>query len=110
MPERFHLLRIAAICLISLFLVLAVQTLAQAQVGSEAIPVAQEDSPYQPPTVEADTPAWLEPFDPIAELPLWSQAALLSAGVAAGVFVVPTAGRWVWRTVQRGRFGREAGE
>lgn len=110
MSDRVRILRIAAVCLISLFLVLAVQTLAQAQVDAEATPVAQEESPYQPPTIEADTPSWLEPFNPLAQLPVWSQAALLSAGVAAGVFVVPTAGRWVWRTVQRGRFGREAGE
>jgi len=108
--DRVRILRIAAVCLISLFLVLAVQTLAQAQVGAEATPVAQEDSPYQPPIVETNTPSWLEPFDPLAQLPVWSQAALLSASVAAGVFVVPTAGRWVWRTVQRGRFGRETGE
>lgn len=109
MSDRVRILRIAAVCLISLFLVLAVQTLAQAQVG-EATPVAQEDSPYQPPTIEANTPPWLEPFDPLAQLPVWSQAALLSASVAAGVFVVPTAGRWLWRTLQRGRFGREAEE
>jgi len=30
-------------------------------------------------------------------LPLWGQAAVLSAGVAGLFFVVPMVGRWVWR-------------
>jgi hypothetical protein len=32
----------------------------------------------------------------LARLPLWGQAAVLSAGVAGMFFVVPMVFRWVW--------------
>jgi hypothetical protein len=35
-------------------------------------------------------------FEPLAALPLWGQAAVLSAGVAGMFFVVPMVFRWVW--------------
>jgi hypothetical protein len=60
--------------------------------------VAQEESPYTPPEIqEVDTPDWLAALEPLARLPLWGQAAVLSAGVAGMFFVVPIVFRWVWR-------------
>jgi hypothetical protein len=57
--------------------------------------VAQE--PYEAPEIqEIETPSWLRFFEPLAALPLWGQAAVLSAGVAGMFFVVPMVFRWVW--------------
>jgi hypothetical protein len=68
--------------------------------------VAQEEAPYTPPDLdEAEVPSWLEPLQPLARLPLWGQAAVLSAGVAGLVFLVPMVARWVWRLGE----GRESG-
>lgn len=76
----------------------------------EENPVAQE-TPYQAPEFnEIDPPSWLEPLQPLARLPLWGQAAVLSAGVAGLFFVIPMAGRWVWKLGENGRrdeFGAE---
>ena len=59
--------------------------------------VAQE-TPYEPPDIQGvETPSWLRPLEPLARLPLWGQAAVLSAGVAGMFFVVPLVFRWVWR-------------
>lgn len=59
--------------------------------------VAQE-TPYEPPDIaQVETPSWLRPLQPLARLPLWGQAAVLSAGVAGMFFVVPMVFRWVWR-------------
>jgi hypothetical protein len=59
--------------------------------------VAQE-TPYEAPDIQGvDTPSWLRPLEPLARLPLWGQAAVLSAGVAGLFLVVPMVGRWVWR-------------
>lgn len=59
--------------------------------------VAQE-TPYEPPDIaQVETPSWLRPLQPLARLPLWGQAAVLSAGVAGMFFVVPMVGRWVWK-------------
>jgi hypothetical protein len=58
--------------------------------------VAQE-TPYEAPEIqEVETPGWLRMFEPLAALPLWGQAAVLSAGVAGMFFVVPMVFRWVW--------------
>ena len=46
--------------------------------------------------MKSSTPGWLRFFEPLAALPLWGQAAVLSAGVAGLFFVVPMVGRWVW--------------
>ncbi len=52
---------------------------------------------YEAPEIdEVDPPSWLAPLEPLAALPLWGQAAVLSAGVAGLVFLVPMIGRWVW--------------
>ena len=55
-------------------------------------------TPYEAPEIdEVDPPGWLAFFEPLAALPLWGQAAVLSAGVAGLFFVIPMVGRWVWR-------------
>ena len=55
-------------------------------------------TPYEAPEIdEVDPPSWLAPLEPIAALPLWGQAAVLSAGVAGLFFVVPMVFRWVWK-------------
>jgi hypothetical protein len=55
-------------------------------------------NPYEAPEIdEVDPPGWLTFFEPLAALPLWGQAAVLSAGVAGLFFVIPMVGRWVWR-------------
>jgi hypothetical protein len=60
--------------------------------------VVAQETPYQAPDIEErEPPAWLKPLEPLAALPLWGQAAVLSAGVAGLFFVIPMVGRWVWR-------------
>jgi hypothetical protein len=55
-------------------------------------------TPYESPEIdEVDPPGWLAPLEPLAALPLWGQAAVLSAGVAGLFFVVPMVFRWVWK-------------
>jgi hypothetical protein len=62
-----------------------------------SIVVAQE-TPYQAPEIEEiEPPDWLKFLQPLAALPLWGQAAVLSAGVAGLFFVIPMVGRWVWK-------------
>jgi hypothetical protein len=52
---------------------------------------------YEGPEIdEVEPPAWLAFLEPLAALPLWGQAAVLSAGVAGLFFLVPMIGRWVW--------------
>ena len=65
---------------------------------ADAGTVVAQETPYQAPDIEErEPPAWLKPLEPLARLPLWGQAAVLSAGVAGLFFVVPMVGRWVWR-------------
>jgi hypothetical protein len=60
--------------------------------------VVAQETPYEAPDIEErEPPAWLKPLEPLAALPLWGQAAVLSAGVAGIFFVVPMVFRWVWR-------------
>jgi hypothetical protein len=60
-----------------------------------------QPSPYQPPDLtEVDLPSWVAPFAPIASLPLWAQAALVSAVIAGLIFVVPIISRWLLRIGQ----------
>jgi hypothetical protein len=60
--------------------------------------VVAQETPYQAPDIEErEPPGWLKPLEPLAALPLWGQAAVLSAGVAGLFFVIPMVGRWVWR-------------
>jgi hypothetical protein len=60
--------------------------------------VVAQETPYEAPDIEErEPPGWLKPLEPLAALPLWGQAAVLSAGVAGMFFVVPMVFRWVWR-------------
>jgi hypothetical protein len=64
---------------------------------ADAGTVVAQETPYEPPDIEErETPGWLRFFEPLAGLPLWGQAAVLSAGVAGMFFVVPMVFRWVW--------------
>jgi hypothetical protein len=66
-------------------------------VSATEVVVATEESPYTPPEIdEVELPQWLQALEPLARLPLWGQAAVLSAGVAGMFFVVPMVFRWVW--------------
>ena len=57
--------------------------------------VVAQQSPYEPPPTEIDLLPWAGPF---ASLPLWAQAALVSALGVGAFFFVPTAARWIWGT------------
>ena len=60
--------------------------------------VVAQETPYSAPDIdEREPPGWLKILEPLAALPLWGQAAVLSAGVAGMIFVVPMVFRWVWR-------------
>jgi hypothetical protein len=60
-----------------------------------------EPAPYQPPDlIEVDLPSWVAPFAPLAALPLWAQAALVSAVIAGLIFIVPILSRWLMRLGQ----------
>ena len=68
-------------------------------------------TPYEAPEIdEVDPPSWLSFFEPLAALPLWGQAAVLSAGVAGLFFVIPMVGRWVWRLGESDDDDEETGE
>jgi len=60
-------------------------------------PVVEDDSLETPDVAALDVPEWLEPLEPLARLPLWGQAAVLSAGVAGMFFVLPMVFKWVWK-------------
>jgi hypothetical protein len=94
---RLRMMRLMAGLAVVVFLVLAPALFAAAEVETPDAVVAQEEAPYSPPEINsAEVPSWLEPLQPLARLPLWGQAAVLSAGVAGLFFVVPMAFRWVW--------------
>jgi hypothetical protein len=98
---RFRIVRLLAGFAVVAFLVLGpalfVSAADDGMAGDGRIVVAQEESPYTPPDINSvDMPSWLEPLEPLARLPLWGQAAVLSAGVAGMFFVIPMAFRWVW--------------
>lgn len=94
---RFRTMRLLAGFVAVAFLVLGPALFASADDGPNTAVVAQEDTPYTPPEFNSvEVPSWLEPLEPLARLPLWGQAAVLSAGVAGMFFVVPMAFRWVW--------------
>ena len=93
---RFRMLRFLAGVVVVAFLVLGPALFAAAGTADQAV-VAQEEAPYTPPEINsAEVPGWLEPLQPLARLPLWGQAAVLSAGMAGMFFVVPMVFRWVW--------------
>jgi hypothetical protein len=72
---------------------------------------AQEEGTYIPPDINSvEVPGWLEPLEPLARLPLWGQAAVLSAGVAGMFFVLPMVFRWVWNLGEDRQHGNGAKE
>ena len=82
--------------LVALAFVTALVLVPAAAALADSVTVAQE-TPYEAPEIqEVETPSWLRPLEPLAALPLWGQAAVLSAGVAGMFFVVPMVFRWVW--------------
>ena len=84
--------------LVVLAFVTALVLVPAAGVLADAGTVVAQETPYQAPDIEErEPPGWLKPLEPLARLPLWGQAAVLSAGVAGLFFVVPMVGRWVWR-------------
>lgn len=96
--RRAVAMAVVAIAVLLLLIVVG-SSAARATTHEISAQVAQQ-SPYQPPDVTGgDAPGWLAPFSFIARLPLWAQAAVLSAVAAAAFFVVPTVVRWVWRFV-----------
>ena len=95
---RFQVVRILAGFALVAFLLLGPALLVSADEGVHLAVSAQEDTPYAPPDIESvDVPSWLAPLEPLARLPLWGQAAVLSAGVAGMFFVIPLVFRWVWK-------------
>ncbi|MGH8872025.1 MAG: hypothetical protein ACRDWS_08630 [Acidimicrobiia bacterium] len=95
---RFRIIRLLVGFALVAFLLLGPAVLVSADDGVTQVVTAQEESPYTPPEIESvDAPAWLAPLAPLARLPLWGQAAVLSAGVAGMFFVIPMVFRWVWK-------------
>ena len=91
---KFRTIRLLVGLVFVAFLVIGPALLVSADDG---VVLAQEETPYAPPEVESvDVPSWLAPLEPLARLPLWGQAAVLSAGVAGMFFVLPLVFRWVW--------------
>jgi hypothetical protein len=97
---RFRIVRLLAGFAVVAFLVLgpALFVSAADDAGTtDRVVTAQEESPYTPPEFNSvEMPDWLQPLEPLARLPLWGQAAVLSAGVAGMFFVIPMVFRWVW--------------
>lgn len=98
---RFRIVRLLAGFAVVAFLVLGPALFVSAAEDTGAadqVVTAQEESPYTPPEFNSvEPPSWLEPLEPLARLPLWGQAAVLSAGVAGMFFVLPMVFKWVWK-------------
>ena len=96
---RFRIVRLLAGFAVVAFLLLGPALFVSADDGvANQVVTAQEEAPYTPPEFNSiDMPSWLEPLEPLARLPLWGQAAVLSAGVAGAFFVLPMVFKWVWK-------------
>lgn len=88
------------VAIVALILLLTVgSSPAEAAAHDVSVPMAQV-SPYQLPQVPGgNTPAGLDLFAPFSRLPLWAQAAIVSAVTTAAFFAVAAVVRWVWRLV-----------
>jgi len=97
---RFRIVRLLMGFALVAFLLLGPALLVSADddvAGDGRAVIAQEEAPYTPPEINSvEVPGWLEPLEPLARLPLWGQAAVLSAGVAGMFFVLPLVFKWVW--------------
>lgn len=83
--------------LATVFLAFAPTAGAQVDSSGEQSTVAQEeDSPYSALLTEVEPPGWLQALGPLAELPVWASAAVISAAIAGFAFVVPITVRWLW--------------
>ncbi len=103
-------LRLARLIVGLTFVAMVVFAPALVAAADTGIVVAQE-TPYEAPEIqEVETPGWLRMFEPLARLPLWGQAAVLSAGVAGMFFVVPMVFRWVWSLGPENEAEDEGGE
>jgi hypothetical protein len=77
---------------------------------AQAEVVAIDETPYEPPEIEVvDTPSWLRPLSVLGQLPLWAQAAVAAAAIAAAIVVIPTVVRWLWRVLSQARGWRGTG-
>lgn len=84
--------------LVALAFVTALVLVPAAAALADAGTVVAQETPYEAPDIEErEAPSWLRMFEPLAGLPLWGQAAVLSAGIAGLFFIVPMVGKWVWR-------------
>ena len=97
---RFRIVRLLMGFALVAFLLLGPALLVSADddvAGDGRAVIAQEEGVYIPPDINSvEVPGWLEPLEPLARLPLWGQAAVLSAGVAGMFFVLPMVFKWVW--------------
>lgn len=58
---------------------------------------AQGESPYEFDVTTVETPFWLEPWGPLARLPVWAAAAVLAGVATAAILIVIGIGRLVWK-------------
>jgi len=96
--RRVSVVVVTFFALATLLLMLAPAS-AMASMNDISTPVAQV-SPYQPPTLTgSDGPSWFSPSSVFSQLPLWAQAAVVSAAVTISFFVLTALVRWTWRYV-----------
>lgn len=111
---RFRIVRLLAGFAVVAFLLLGPALFVSADDDistAEQMVTAQEEGTYIPPDINSvEVPGWLEPLEPLARLPLWGQAAVLSAGVAGMFFVLPMVFRWVWNLGEDRQHGNGAKE
>ena len=99
------ILVMAALMSLALGMVLVWSQTAKAALDDGLVVVAQE-SPYQPPELtRIDLPSWAVPFEPVARLPLWAQAALASAVLVSAFLIVRVIAHWAWGLFFRGGEG-----
>ena len=60
---------------------------------ADEVSIIAQQSPYEPPLTEIDLLPWAEP---LASLPIWAQAAFLSAVSVSAFFFVPSVTRRIW--------------
>lgn len=95
---RVAILLLAAVGVLTLVLVIGPST-AQAATHDVSVPIAQV-SPYQPsPLTGNDSFTRPSLFSMFGRMPLWAQAALVSAVVTVSFFVLAAFARWAWRQV-----------
>jgi hypothetical protein len=103
MTARVTVRRVAALLVVTLAAVVLVLTLGASSAGAatHAVPaVVAQVSPYQPPPFTGGNgPTGVSLFSVFGRLPLWAQAALVSAATTVAFFVLAAIVRWAWRLV-----------